>query len=50
MRSHGGASVGQDVISWPLLVGIHGGASLYNLVRIQGKDASWHSKELVSFT
>jgi len=27
VRSHGGASFGQDVIPWPLLVGVHGGAS-----------------------
>jgi len=46
--------IGQDVIPWPLLVGvhggaswsghnstrIHGGASLYNLVRIQVRIAS----------
>ena len=27
VRPHGGASVGRDVILWPLLVGVHGGAS-----------------------
>jgi len=27
VRSHGGALVGRDVISWPMLVRVHGGAS-----------------------
>jgi len=26
VRLYGGASVGRDVIPWPLLVGVHGGA------------------------
>jgi len=41
---------GWDIIPWPLLVEAHGGAHLYNLVRIQGKVASWRSKESVSLT
>jgi len=64
VRSHGGASwSGRNSMNpfwWELMVvphgydvipqRFHGGASLYNLVRIQVRIASWNSKESMSLT